>query len=190
MKSQPEKLKDGSVLWHGYMHDVTERKLENIVAMERGQRLQAIFNTEPQCVKIIDLKGNLLDMNKAGLDMLEVSTLEEAKKYQLLDFILPEYQDDFRLLRKKVFSGEESLLEFEISGQKGTRRWLEEHAVPMYDDSCKVNGLLAIVIDITERKQAEARILRLTQLYKALSEVNQAIVRMEELERTIPTGLS
>jgi PAS domain S-box-containing protein len=185
-ESQPEKLEDGSVLWHGHMHDITERKLENIVAMERGQRLQAIFNTEPECVKIIDLKGNLLDMNKAGLDMLEVSTLEEAKQYQLLDFILPEYQDDFRALRKKVFSGEDSVLEFEILGQKGTRRWLEERAVPMYDDSCKVNGLLAIVSDITERKQAEARILRLTQLYKALSEVNQAIVRMQDQAELFP----
>jgi diguanylate cyclase (GGDEF)-like protein/PAS domain S-box-containing protein len=185
-ESQPEKLEDGSVLWHGYMHDVTERKLENIVAMERGQRLQAIFNTEPQCVKIIDLKGNLLEMNEAGLDMLELSSLEEAKQYQLIDFILPEYQDDFRSLRKKVFSGEDSVLEFEILGQKGTRRWLEERAVPMYDDSCKVNGLLAIVSDITERKQAGARILHLTQLYKALSEVNQAIVRMRDQAELFP----
>ncbi len=36
------------------------------------------------------------------------------------------------------------------------------------------------VQDITERKQAEAREHRLTQLYKALSEINQAIVRMEQ----------
>jgi diguanylate cyclase (GGDEF)-like protein/PAS domain S-box-containing protein len=185
-ESQPEKLKDGSVLWHGHMHDVTERKLESMVAKERGQRLQAIFDTEPQCVKIIDLNGSLIDMNKAGLDMLQVSTLEEAKQYQLVDFILPKYQDDFRLLRKKVFSGEEGVLEFEISAKKGTRRWLEEHAVPMYDDLGEVTGLLAIVIDITERKQAEARILHLTLLYKALSEVNQAIVRMEEIDELFP----
>ncbi|HEY7985605.1 MAG TPA: EAL domain-containing protein [Methylophilaceae bacterium] len=42
------------------------------------------------------------------------------------------------------------------------------------------------VQDITERKQAEAREHRLTQLYKALSEVNQAIVRMEQQSELFP----
>ncbi len=37
--------------------------------------------------------------------------------------------------------------------------------------------LLSTIQDISERKQAEARILRLTQFYAALSECNQAIVR-------------
>jgi diguanylate cyclase (GGDEF)-like protein/PAS domain S-box-containing protein len=42
------------------------------------------------------------------------------------------------------------------------------------------------VQDITERKQAEAREHRLTQLYKALSEINQAIVRMEQQSELFP----
>ena len=37
--------------------------------------------------------------------------------------------------------------------------------------------LVATVQDISERKQSEAKILRLTQMYSALSECNQAIVR-------------
>jgi hypothetical protein len=37
--------------------------------------------------------------------------------------------------------------------------------------------ILGIIRDITERKLADARIHRLTQLYVALSQCNQAIVR-------------
>lgn len=44
----------------------------------------------------------------------------------------------------------------------------------------------ALVRDITERKIAEARIERLSKLYRALSEVNQAIVRMETEETLFP----
>ncbi|MDO9150257.1 MAG: CHASE domain-containing protein [Methylotenera sp.] len=40
------------------------------------------------------------------------------------------------------------------------------------------NYYFAIIRDLTERKLAEYRIRHLTQLYQALSEVNQAIVRM------------
>lgn len=44
----------------------------------------------------------------------------------------------------------------------------------------------ALVRDITQRKEAEARIVRLGKLYRALSEVNQAIVRMEEESLLFP----
>ena len=44
----------------------------------------------------------------------------------------------------------------------------------------------ALVSDITERKTAEARITRLANLYKALIEVNQAIVRMDTAETLFP----
>ena len=37
--------------------------------------------------------------------------------------------------------------------------------------------ILGVIRDITERKLAEAKILRLSQLYAALSQCNQAIVR-------------
>jgi diguanylate cyclase (GGDEF)-like protein/PAS domain S-box-containing protein len=42
------------------------------------------------------------------------------------------------------------------------------------------NYYFAIIRDLTERKLAEYRIKHLTQLYQALSEVNQAIVRMSD----------
>ena len=42
------------------------------------------------------------------------------------------------------------------------------------------------ITDITERKQAEDRIQRLSKLYKALGEINQAIVRMELQEELFP----
>ncbi|MDE3207280.1 MAG: EAL domain-containing protein, partial [Pseudomonadota bacterium] len=44
----------------------------------------------------------------------------------------------------------------------------------------------ALIHDITERKNSEARIERLSKLYRALSEVNQAIVRMESEEALFP----
>jgi diguanylate cyclase (GGDEF)-like protein/PAS domain S-box-containing protein len=42
------------------------------------------------------------------------------------------------------------------------------------------NYYFAVIRDLTERKLAEYRIKHLTQLYQALSEVNQAIVRMSD----------
>jgi diguanylate cyclase (GGDEF)-like protein/PAS domain S-box-containing protein len=45
---------------------------------------------------------------------------------------------------------------------------------------------LAFIQDISERKNAEDRIQRLSKLYKALSETNQAIVHMQEQDELFP----
>jgi len=53
---------------------------------------------------------------------------------------------------------------------------------------CPQPGRFAAVFDdITERKDSEARIARLTQLYAALSQCNQAIVRSASPDELLPT---
>lgn len=122
------------------------------------QHLRTIIETEPECVKIVDKDGKLLEMNPAGLAMLEVDSLEIAKQYNLLQFILPQYRDAFTALHERVMNGEHDTLEFEILGLKGAKRWLETHAAPMRNEYGEVSTLLGITRDITERKRNEARI--------------------------------
>src|SRR5688500_19747160 len=43
------------------------------------ERLRAIFNSEPECVKVVDLAGHVLEMNAAGLAMLEADSLDQVR---------------------------------------------------------------------------------------------------------------
>ncbi len=121
-------------------------------------RLRTIIETEPECVKIVGKDGSLMDMNRAGLAMLEVDSIELARRHHLVDFIPPEHRAAFMALHQRVMNGESGTLEFEVLGLKGTRRWLETHAAPMRDARGAVVSLLGITRDITERKHAENRI--------------------------------
>jgi len=56
-----------------------------------------------------------------------------------------------------VFNGRDGKLEFEITGMKGGKRWLETHAVPLRD-SGNIISLLGVTRDITERKTVEDRL--------------------------------
>src|SRR3989442_3515825 len=60
------------------VHDVTERRqmLERLTESE--QQLRAIFETEPECVKLLDRQGRLLNMNPAGLTMIEAGSMDEV----------------------------------------------------------------------------------------------------------------
>ena len=90
--------------------------------------------------------------------MLEAGSLAEAKTRPLIDYVLPDYREAFVGLHQRVLQGQNSLLEFEITGLRGTRRWLETHAAPMRDESGKVTMLLGVTRDITERKRMEGQV--------------------------------
>jgi len=121
------------------------------------QRLRTVIETEPECIKLLDSDGRLLEMNPAGLAMLEADSLEQAQQSNLLSFVLPDYRAPFIDLLRQVLQGESGILEFEIKGLKGTRRWLETHATPMQDSNGE-SRLLGVTRDITARKQAEERV--------------------------------
>lgn len=135
-----------------------ERKLNAEKLRVSELRLRTIIETEPECVKVVGKGGELLDMNAAGLAMLELDSVEQAKEFGLRVFVLPEHWQPFMELHQRVMSGESGMLEFEIIGRKGTRRWIETHAAPMRDATGQIESLLGISRDITERRYSEERI--------------------------------
>ncbi|MBI5475665.1 MAG: PAS domain S-box protein [Ignavibacteriales bacterium] len=156
--------------------ELFEKKQTEIALINNEKRLQTIIETEPECVKIVAPDGELLDMNRAGIKMLEASSLESVQKHKLINFILPEYRPAFINLHKRVISGESGILEFEVEGLNGTRRWLETHAAPILDSQGKPISLLGVTRDITERKNAEKALL--------ISEE-----KMRSIFRVAPTGI-
>lgn len=122
---------------------------------ESEARLRAIFDTEPECVKLMAADGSLLEMNPAGLRLLEADSFQQIENQCVFPLVVEEHRRAFRDLTGRVFRGESGTLEFEIIGLKGRQRWLETHASPLRDAAGKVTALLGITRDITERKLAE-----------------------------------
>ncbi|MGL5872974.1 MAG: PAS domain S-box protein, partial [Xenococcaceae cyanobacterium] len=131
--------------------------------------VQAIFNSAPECIKVITQDGALVEMNPAGLAMLEADSSDLVIGKSVCEIIAQEYRPAFQKLTDKVFQGESGKLEFEIVGLKGKRIWLETHAVPLRDRCDEIIACLSITRDITDRKQAELEkqkyITELSELY-------------------------
>ncbi len=137
------------------VRDITERK-QAAEALQRSETmLHAIIDTEPECVKLLDSEGRLIMMNRAGLSMIEVASFEQVKGRYVYPIVAPEYREPFRELTRNVFLGKQENLLFEIVGAKGTRRWLDTHAVPFRNEKNEIVALLAVTRDVTARKHAE-----------------------------------
>lgn len=156
--AQVIRLSDAPVL-HAIWHDVTERRRTEKALIENEKFLQTVIETEPACIKLLDENGALLQMNRAGLSMIGADSLEQMKGKCVYPLVTPEYREAFKTLTESIFLGTSGTLEFEVIGLKGRPIMLETHAVPLRDESDRIIALLGITLDITERKQAEGKIL-------------------------------
>jgi PAS domain S-box-containing protein len=159
-------------------------------------RFRAIFDAEQECVMVISARGELLQINAAGLQVLEVDTLEAAAIKPLLDYIHSNDQAPFGSLLSRVISGDSGSLTFEIRGQRGGNRLLETHAVAMRDAVGDAPLVLAISRDITHRRIAahERRLgdhifsavsqgVVVTTPYQTILSVNKAFLEMTGFTR-------
>jgi diguanylate cyclase (GGDEF)-like protein/PAS domain S-box-containing protein len=95
------------------------------------------------------------------------------------DFVSPEIADFYRRSDLNAIDRGGPLVveEWITFADSGRQALLETTKTPMYNKAGKLIGVLGVGHDITERHDAEAKIERLNNLYAALSECNQAIVR-------------
>ncbi len=135
-------------------HNLTLQQKQ--LLQERELYLSTIIQNEPECIKIIDRQGHLLQMNPAGLAMIEADSFDQVAECKVIDLIAPEFRDDFINLHKLVISGTSLQMQYEVMGLKGGRRWLETHAVPMQHKGQTVH--LGVTRDITEKKMAEEKL--------------------------------
>jgi PAS domain S-box-containing protein len=184
------KRKDGSPVWVlvnenliegeagsqpfilGTIIDITRRKEAEEALRQSEGHLRAIVETEPECVARVACNGDLLQMNPAGLAMIEAESFAEVNGKSVLPLIVPEHRAAFKALLQGVCSGNRANLEFEIVGLKGTRRWAESYAVPIADETGS-SCVLAVMRDLTERKQGE----------KALRGLSTRLLQLQDEER-------
>lgn len=136
------------------LRDISDRLQAKASLLASETRLRAIIENEPDCIKVVDENGLLVQMNPAGLSIIEADSMEQVVGLPIIDVIAPEFKDDFSKLHLRVIAGESATLKFKIIGLKGRHRWLETHAVPMDDNGRLVH--LAVTRDITAGQQADA----------------------------------
>ena len=142
------------LLWR-YIRQLQQTEL---ALRQSENRLRAIIDAEPECIQLIARDGTLLEINAEGLAMMEVESADILIGKPVDAVIVPEYKAAFANLHKNVCQGNKGTLEFEIVGFKGTRRYIETHAVPLCNESDDTFIHLALTRDITQQKQAEQKI--------------------------------
>jgi len=153
-----------------------------------GELLRAMTETSPDCIDVVARDGRLLQMNPAGLAMLEADSWQSVEYTFAGDLVAPEHRDLWLANHQRVCAGETLVWEFDIIGLNGVRRNVESHASPItLNDG--TTGQLAITRDVTWRKQSRDAQQQLhAELELKVSartrELETALCRLQESERS------
>jgi PAS domain S-box-containing protein len=153
-----------------YFRDITERKTIEERLIESEGRLRAIIQTEPECIKLLGANCELLEMNPAGLAMIEAENLGQVVNHSVIELVVPEHREAFTNLVREVFKGNSGTLEFEMISLKGSHRWVETYAVPLRNSKGEIVSLLAVARDTTERKANELSLRNAEERYRNIFE--------------------
>jgi PAS domain S-box-containing protein len=151
------------------IEDITARKVAETALRESEERFRAIVQATPECVKVVGADGTLLAMNSAGCGMVEADGDAQIIGQSVYGLIAPQFRQKFIDFNESVCQGNTGEIEFEIVGLKGTRRWMETHAVPMRDPASGQTVQLAVTRDVTARKEADRNLRRSEEELRALA---------------------
>lgn len=154
----------------GSMVDMTPVYQVQKRVLESENRLRTILDTDPECIKLLDADGTLLDINRAGLNMIEAEDHEQVLGKNLLMVVAEEQRKMTAELLKKAFAGEEGRLEFQMITLKNRKRWCEVSFVPFRNAEGEIISVLGVTRDMTERKEAESELARNEEKYRTLVE--------------------
>lgn len=142
----------------GIMTDITSHKeIEERLAYSESF-MRSIVENEPECVKLVDGDGLLVDMNPAGLKMIQADRKDQVCGRRIANLIEPEFRDAFNNLVKTVMAGEKGSLTFKINTFKGESLWVETHAAPFDNARNNRRLMLSVTRDVTERVKNEDEI--------------------------------
>jgi PAS domain S-box-containing protein len=145
----------------GVMTDITARKQAERSLTEQFRFLQNLIDTIPSPIFYKDENGVYLECNQNLADFLG-RPKEEIIGKTVFDIYPPEQAEKYFQMDQDLFQHPGiQVYEFMMEGADGTNRNFIFSKATFIDSSGKVAGLIGVMTDITERKEAEKEIQRL-----------------------------
>lgn len=139
--------------------------------------LLGLLDASPMCVKLFDSKGTLVFINKFGRNEHHITPSEDISKWNWVNTIEPEYQDEVRKKFTAVLSGSPvEYVEFRHTKEGSDHEWCSGALSSVKDEHGNINGVLFYSIDVSAKKQAEKKV---TEKMQEIEKMNHLMVNRE-----------
>ena len=163
-----------AMAWSWSLRKQVRLRTEELRQSEEFQR--AMIACSPVALYSIDPNGHVLTWNASAERLFGWAAQEVVGKP--LPIVPEDKQEEFATLRRRAAEGQIFLGKEVVRRRKdGSLFWGSLSAGPVRDASGRTIAVMASMLDITERKEAQERAEHLNKVLRAIREVNQLIVR-------------
>jgi two-component system sensor histidine kinase UhpB len=155
--SIPELEEDGSILWHGFTTDVTERKIAEV----KIRQLSKAVEQSPVSIVITDTTGAIEYVNPKFVELTGYSFDEAIGKNPSILKSGYTSDEEYKKLWKTITRGLTWHGELRNKKKNGDLYWESATISPIINEQGKITHFLAVKEDITDRKKSEAEIERM-----------------------------
>jgi two-component system cell cycle sensor histidine kinase/response regulator CckA len=148
-------------------HDITDRKLAEAQLRDTNETLRALIEASPLAILALDPAGNVRSWNAAATRIF--GWTESEVLGQPSPLVPPDKQQESAALRERVLSGE-AFAGVEAHRIRKDGAWIDVSisAGPLYDAAGQVDGIIAVLADVTDRKRAEEALARERAILRGL----------------------
>lgn len=153
--STPQKLSDGSIIWHGYLEDIDDKKRALLGIEESEQQLRRLFELAPSGIILADYRtGEIINVNASMLKSTGYRK-EEFLELGYRQLLSPNHVSmQAEVLEQLQHSGYFGPIEQEIVDRYGNSYPAIVHAMLILDSAGR-KLLWVLLEDISERKKIE-----------------------------------
>lgn len=139
----------------GWFLDVTEkRRILQELLHEQNLR-KALIETAPVCIKLVDVSGNFISINRTGLKYLELESDEAVIGTSSFNCIAETSRKDATAAFQATLRGESPNIRLHIVGSHGRPLVVDSYFSPIRDEAGNVIAILGITSDVTEQYRTE-----------------------------------
>ncbi|MHB1676569.1 MAG: EAL domain-containing protein [Sulfuriferula sp.] len=160
-------------------NDITERKLAEDGLRESVAFNRSVIKSSPDCIKVLDVKGNLLSM-QSGQELLGIEDIRPFLNTSWIDFWEGEHLQAAQAAVALAAAGEIGKFVGFFRTFYGEPKWWDVSVSPILDTNGKPDRLLAVSRDVTKRRQAEKNL-------EFLASVSQDLVHWTNVGEMIQT---
>ncbi|MGX5651700.1 PAS domain-containing sensor histidine kinase [Hydrogenophaga borbori] len=165
----------------GFVQDITPMRVLEAEARIKDELNRQIIASSPDCTKVLDLEGRVVQMTEQGCRLVEVDDFEEVR---LSDWTTWWPDEGGTLARDAVAAARQGKgSRFVAFGNtfKGTPKWWDTALTPICDAQGQPAMLLAVSRDITELHQQQDEIRRFNaELEKRVKERTEELAEAKE----------
>jgi PAS domain S-box-containing protein len=173
--AKPEKMEDGSVLWHGIITDITDRKEAEISLKHSFELLNYVISNNNGGIAVHDKNMNYIYVSRQYISDYHLDGIDLIGKnhYEIIPNIPKKWRDvHSRVLKGEIISAKND----PYLNEKGEKMWTDWECRPWYGSNGKIEGIIVYTEDVTKRVNSEQAIFENEARFRQITEVSQTVI--------------